>query len=82
MADLINEWAELTFNEVNQERKKLNYFLIFDRLQIHKVIFIYCNFCDWIRNTYTMKSLHLNLLLLDTPLSGQYQPVELFSGTY
>ena len=58
MVDLINEWAELAFNEVNQERKKLNYFLIFDRLQIHKLIFINRNFCDCIRNTYTMKSLH------------------------
>ena len=25
-----------------------------------------------------MKSLHVNLLLTDTPLSGQYMPVELF----
>ena len=36
MADLINEWAELTFNEDKSGKNKLNYFLIFDRLQIQK----------------------------------------------
>ena len=44
MADLKDEWAELTCDEVNQERKQLNFFLIFDRLQIHKLMFIYDNF--------------------------------------
>ena len=58
MTDLINGWAELAFNEVNQERKKLNYLLLFYLVQIHKLIFIHCSFCDCIRITYTMKFLH------------------------